>query len=115
MTTTTEALARQTALFIPLKTEYFEAFERGDKDTEYRPYGLRWNERTCCIGRRVVLSKGYGKRHRLTGIVVGFQVVGPDAHHAIRSVYPTGEKFAAIKISAALTPKDTTQEAPSHE
>jgi hypothetical protein len=28
-------------LFIPLKAEFFEAFERGEKDTEYRVYGPR--------------------------------------------------------------------------
>ncbi len=61
-----------TALFIPLKAEFYEAFEREDKRTEYRPYGKRWNERTCPPGRRVVLSYGYGKRRRRTGRVVYF-------------------------------------------
>lgn len=61
-------------LFIPLKTEFFEAFENGTKDTEYRLYGSRWNERTCLIGREVVLSHGYGKGRRLRGTVVGFEV-----------------------------------------
>lgn len=61
-----------TPLFIPLKTEYFEAFANGSKDTEYRPFGVRWNERTCAIGRPVVLSKGYGKGSRLRGVVTGF-------------------------------------------
>jgi hypothetical protein len=60
-------------LFIPLKTEYYEGFLLGTKTTEYRRYGPRWNERTCRVGRRVVLSKGYGKAHRLRGVVVGFQ------------------------------------------
>jgi len=60
-------------LFIPLKTEYFRAFESGIKTTEYRRYGSLWNERTCRIGRRVVLSRGYGKQSRLTGTVVGFE------------------------------------------
>lgn len=32
-------------LFIPIKREFFEAFERGDKTHEYRLYGPRWNER----------------------------------------------------------------------
>lgn len=60
-------------LFIPLKTEFFEAFERGEKNTEYRMYGARWNERTCFVGRRVVLSHGYGSKRRLYGIVRDFQ------------------------------------------
>lgn len=59
-------------LFIPLKTPYFEAFLRGTKNTEYRLYGPRWNERTCRIGRRVVLSLGYGKKARLAGVVSDF-------------------------------------------
>ncbi len=59
-------------LFIPLKTEYFEAFKAGTKTVEYRRAGKRWNEQTCAIGRPVTLSKGYGVRHRLSGVVVGF-------------------------------------------
>lgn len=60
------------ALFIPLKRQFFEAFERGEKRFEYRTYGPRWNERTCVIGRRVTLSLGYGKQRRLAGEVVSF-------------------------------------------
>ena len=29
-------------LFIPLKAEFFNAFERGEKTAEYRVYGPRW-------------------------------------------------------------------------
>lgn len=60
-------------LFVPLCREYFEAFERGEKHEEFRPYGPRWNERTCRIGRQVVLSLGYGKSRRLFGRVVSFR------------------------------------------
>lgn len=62
-------------LFIPLKTEFFEAFENGTKDTEYRRYGNRWNEHTCKVGREVVLSHGYGKKRRLRGVVVAHEAV----------------------------------------
>ena len=48
------------ALFIPLRGVYFDQFERGEKRTEYRQRGPRWNAETCAIGRRVVLSRGYG-------------------------------------------------------
>lgn len=85
-------------LFIPLKTEFFEAFERGEKDTEYRAYGPRWNEETCRVGRRVTVSHGYGKARRLIGEVVRFSIVGPDASPGIRKCYPEGSEFAAIKI-----------------
>lgn len=59
-------------LFIPLKAEFFDAFEAGTKTTEYRKRGPRWNVATCAIGRGVVLSRGYGKQRRLTGRIVGF-------------------------------------------
>lgn len=57
-------------LFIPLKAKFFAAFANGSKDTEYRVRDNRWNMETCRIGRRVVLSCGYGKKHRLHGVVV---------------------------------------------
>jgi len=60
-------------LFIPLKREFYDAFADRSKDTEYRVYGPRWNERTCPVGREVVLSRGYGKSHRLRGTVAAFQ------------------------------------------
>ncbi|OAM89861.1 hypothetical protein OH491_17490 [Termitidicoccus mucosus] len=60
-------------LFIPLNSEHFIAFEKGQKRTEYRTNGPRWNEHTCRIGREVVLSFGYTKM-RLRGTVVGFRV-----------------------------------------
>ena len=59
-------------LFIPLRREYFEAFERGEKTIEYRKLGPRWNEETCRLGRRVTLSLGYGKQRRLYGVVTSF-------------------------------------------
>ena len=63
---------RQRALFLPLKAQFFDAFERGEKTTEYRLRGPRWNADTCWMGRPVVLSRGYGKKGRLTGKIVGF-------------------------------------------
>jgi len=60
-------------LFIPLKTEFYNAFVEGHKRTEYRRYGKRWNENTCMIGRQVVISKGYGKGHRYRGVIVEFE------------------------------------------
>ena len=91
-------------LFIPLKTEHYEAFERGDKDTEYRQYGSRWNEKTCPIGRGVTLSKGYGKQNRLSGVVKAFSRIKlKDAPANVAAIYPDGEKdIAAIGID--LTP-----------
>lgn len=62
-------------LFIPLKTEYYEAFVSGEKDTEYRKYGPGWNERTCRVGRSVVISKGYGKQNRRNGVIRSFDII----------------------------------------
>jgi hypothetical protein len=60
-------------LFIPLKKEFFEAFERGEKSEEFRLYGNRWNEKNCPLGRSVVLSCGYGKSRRLGGFIFNFR------------------------------------------
>ncbi len=59
-------------LFIPLKRKFFEAFRDGKKDTEYRKYGVRWNQSVCWPGRSVILSLGYGKGNRLTGVITKF-------------------------------------------
>lgn len=56
-------------LFIPLKAEHYLAFSSGNKDTEYRLYGKRWNKKTCAPGRDVILSYGYGKQRRSTGVI----------------------------------------------
>ena len=61
-------------LFIPLRGEYFDAFVSGTKNTEFRKYGPRWNEKTCWVGRPVMLSRGYGKQSRRAGHIVGFTV-----------------------------------------
>jgi hypothetical protein len=62
------------ALFIPLKTEWFRAFQDGSKIEEFRPLGPRWNPDQCIIGRAVTLSKGYGPWERLTGTIIGFRI-----------------------------------------
>jgi hypothetical protein len=63
----------QKIIFLPLKTGYYNAFATGTKREELRRYGPRWNEKTCVVGRDVVLSKGYGKAHRLNGKVCSFK------------------------------------------
>jgi Lar family restriction alleviation protein len=59
-------------LWIPLKREYFEAFERGEKSIEYRRYGGRWAEQHVYPGRPAILGLGYSGR-RLRAIVTGFE------------------------------------------
>jgi hypothetical protein len=91
-------------LFIPLKTEFYEAFERGEKRSELRLYGPRWNERTCSPGRSVILSKGYGKQNRLQGVVTEFlmrdaRTFGSTYQESILRLYATLEKpIAEIRI-----------------
>jgi len=91
-------------LFIPLKTEFYEVFASGVKDTEYRLYGPRWNERTCAIGRAVVLSHGYGVKRRMRGVIVGFtRSADATDSDAWRKCY--GDKVgdaACIKIKVVL-------------
>lgn len=94
-------------LFIPLNTEHYEAFSNGSKSEELRRYGPRWNENTCAIGRDVVLSKGYGKKHRMTGRVWKFSkqhgtTFGSTYKAAILSVYGTLDiEIARISIDLA--------------
>lgn len=61
------------ALFIPIRAEFYDAFGSGTKTDELRRYGPRWNERTCAVGRRVVLSCGYGRQARMMGRIVRFK------------------------------------------
>jgi len=85
-------------LFIPLRTEWFRRFEDGTKDTEYRAYGPRWNERTCRIGRRAVISHGYsGKRIKKT--VQHFEKLSRGkSPKAAQEIYPDAEFIAAIRL-----------------
>lgn len=95
-------------LFIPLKAEFFEAFERGEKDTEYRLSGPRWNIRTCRIGRKVVLSCGYGKARRLSGVIVGFEIESDPTMKFRRwlELYPKSAAAAGVAcIKIQLDPK----------
>lgn len=93
-------------LFIPLKTEYFEAFRAGTKDTEYRWYGPRWNEKTCRRGRPVVLSKGYGKDHRIQGTITGFAMQFMDSTDWLACYgVPGVAACIQIRLTHAVTPE----------
>jgi hypothetical protein len=96
-------------LFIPLKGEFFDAFERGDKTTEYRPYGKRWNEVVCRIGRPVVLSRGYGKQRRMVGRITGFGTSWKVTQGADwQACYGNADLLAAcigIEVDRYATPK----------
>ena len=103
------------ALFVPLMTPYYEAFERGDKTEELRLYGPRWNEATCRIGREVILSKGYGKKNRLHGRIWKFKrqhgsTFGSTYKAAILDRYKTLDVWIAcisIELSGKCAPCGT--------
>ena len=60
-------------LFVPLRSEPYDQFAAGAKSAELRLYGPRWNEQTCWPGRTVILSRGYGRHHRMRTAVVAFR------------------------------------------
>lgn len=83
-------------LFIPLKTEFYERFERKEKKVEYRLYGPRWNEKNCPPGRPVTLSKGYGKANRMAGSIRNFRrvrssLLPPSVQVSLENIYGPGE------------------------
>ncbi len=95
-------------LFIPLKSEHFEAFRNGSKRHELRKYGPRWNERTCEVGRYVDLSKGYGLKHRLGGRILSFKrqhgrTFGSTYRADILAIYGTLDiEIACIEIEVRI-------------
>lgn len=85
-------------LFIPLKREYYEKFKSGEKDTEYRRFGPRWNGGTCFVGRPVVLSLGYGKANRMRGVIRRFYTKVMDSADWL-ACYGSPDRAACIQIS----------------
>lgn len=85
-------------LFIPLKTQWFRAFESGAKTVEYRAYGPRWNERTCTPGRLALLSHGYSG-DRIKAVIVRLVVLSLDqAPEIARALFPNATHIAAIHL-----------------
>lgn len=86
-------------IFIPLRREYFLAFERGEKRVEFRAYGSRWNEHQLVHGRSVTLSLGYSGR-RLVSRIVAYSILHPEqAPATARSIY--GDTITIIAIHLA--------------
>lgn len=80
-------------LFIPLRAEYFAQFAQGEKEVEYRAYGPRWNERTCELGRPVVLSLGY------SGARLNARVIGFERRRMSTEIYGPRRQIAVIRLS----------------
>lgn len=92
-------------LFIPLMRQYYEAFLSGEKKFEYRKYGCGWHEGTCVVGRPVTLSMGYGKAHRVSGVITSFEVVHGSKTpnpESVKDVYGT-LNIEIAKIGIRLT------------
>ncbi len=62
-------------LFVPLKGTHYDKFSDGSKWWEYRKLGKRWNESTIYIGRPVILSRGYGKQHRMNRTILEVKII----------------------------------------
>jgi hypothetical protein len=88
-------MAPEKSLFVPLCTEWFEAFASGAKHEEWRRYGPRWNEKTCRVGRPVTLSHGYSGA-RLAGVVTSFRI--ERAKRAAVGIYGKDTRCAVIGI-----------------
>ena len=84
-------------LFIPLRTHWFNEFALGNKTHEYRLYGSRWNEKTCRVGRKAILSRGYGKQERLERTVVSAKIVAPTL--SFIQIYGEGKQCLAIELA----------------
>lgn len=98
-------------LFIPLNSAPYEQFASGEKDEELRRYGPRWNEQTCHIGRQVTLSKGYGKQHRMHGVIARFKkqhasTFGSTYRAAVMEIYGTLDIQIAVIFITNIQPAE---------
>lgn len=93
-------------LFVPLKSKYFDAFADGTKSFEYRAHGPRWNSATVRIGRRVTLSRGYGKQARLHGTIskIELRTDLENLPPGFRDCYPTATEAIVFKIDLDRCP-----------
>ena len=64
--------------FLPLNTEFYNAFKAGLKVDEYRLKIGRFREKNFLPGRRIILSKGYGKKDRIEGVIETCFVINLD-------------------------------------
>lgn len=87
-------------LFIPLRTYWFNEFASGDKDTEYRAYGPRWNERTCRVGREAVISHGYSGARINRRVAAFLKLTRAESPPSALEIYPNAEFIAAIYLPA---------------
>jgi hypothetical protein len=110
-----EAKPIERPLFVPLYGEHFDNFARGTKTAEYRQYGARWNEQTCRVGRRVVLSRGYSGPRLIAKIVAVHLVPARDIPKDVRGLFPVGAKLIRIVLSPPQKMLDQPEPRPSRK
>lgn len=88
-------------LFVPLNTEPYRSFQRGEKDIELRGENSRFNHDTVFPGRQVELRRGYSTSDSLWG-TIGQVWVEPDLDTIIEKIdhrrikpHSTPEEFIA--------------------
>ena len=88
-------------LFLPLVGEHYDHFERVEKPFEFRRYKAPWTEENCVVGREAILSRGYGEKHRLRGVITSFEHIPIDMLHPIDrmtfiAIYPNWDSDVAV-------------------
>lgn len=104
-------------LFIPLTGKYYDAFINGNKDTEYRLHGPRWNLKTCVFERQVILSRGYGKQNRVSGFIDSVKILKRSElnfqlQQSMREIYrlSIGDNPEIIAVGITLTNKPDSKD-----
>jgi hypothetical protein len=93
-------------LFVPVYKSVFAAFVAGTKRDEWRPYGVRWNERTLITGRGMILSCGYSGPRLSATIVSWSRVSARRAPRSVLTIYPNVRTFVRIELDLT-TEKET--------
>ena len=103
-------------IFIPLKREFYDAFERREKRHEYRRESPRFNAQTCQPGRPVILSCGYGRQRRMEGIIKAYsESHTPQDLPGWIACYGTAPATAAIiEIELIQRPRMSRLQAEAH-
>lgn len=65
---------QQERLFVPLNSEPWRAFERGEKGAEFRGVNNQFNRDTVVVGRTVELRRGYSTDDSLWGVITEVEV-----------------------------------------
>lgn len=88
-----------TKAFFPLKKQYFNMFLCGDKNTEYRYFGKRWNFETLSVGKIAILANGYNFP-RIEAKIVKLEVIKwIEAPEYVKQALPIDADLLAIHLA----------------